>query len=257
MSIPPLTDREQFRELAFSKVWTEQLNEAFKDIAPYYDRGNQVASLGAWNWFLHCFMSLFELKPHQKVLDVCAGTNAIGIALLKREPTLEINAIDRSADMQEVGRQRAEKLGFHIESTIDDVHSLPFPDNHFDIVTLQFASRHLKITEVFTEIKRVLKPGGCFYHCDMLKPSNPVIEKIYYPYLRVCLSATGFLFGSNSAALGLIKYFTDALEVFYTTEELSILLQEQGFQEIKVRKIFSGILGCHRARKPRADTYPN
>lgn len=238
------------RELAFSTVWTQQLNEAFKDIAPYYDRGNQVASLGTWNWFLYCFMSMFELQPNQKVLDVCAGTNAIGIALLKKEPTLEINAIDRSTAMQEVGRQRAENLGFHINSVIGDVHSLPFPDNHFDMVTLQFASRHLKITEVFAEIKRVLKPGGYFYHCDMLRPSSPLVEKLYYPYLRVCLAGTGFLFGSSPAALNLIKYFTDALEIFYSTEELSILLQEQGFCDISEKKIFTGILGCHRARTP-------
>jgi demethylmenaquinone methyltransferase/2-methoxy-6-polyprenyl-1,4-benzoquinol methylase len=71
--------------------------------------------------------------------------------------------------------------------------------------------------------------------------------------LRVCLGATGFLFGSGSAALGLIKYFTDALEIFYTTEELTTLLQEQGFTEVKARKIFTGVLGCHRARKPVPD----
>ena len=125
MALPPLTKREQVRESTFSTVWSEQLNDAFKNIAPYYDRGNQVASLGCWNWFLRTFMSMIELQPNQRVLDVCAGTNAIGIALLKREPSLEIHAIDRSIDMQEVGRQRAERLGFKINSVIADVHELP------------------------------------------------------------------------------------------------------------------------------------
>ena len=138
MALPPLTEREQVRELSFSTVWTQQLNDAFINIAPYYDRGNQVASLGCWNWFLSRFMSMIELHPGQRVLDVCAGTNAIGIALLKREPSLEVHAIDRSIAMQEVGRQRAESRGFHIHSVIADVHTLPFPDNHFDVVTLQF-----------------------------------------------------------------------------------------------------------------------
>jgi demethylmenaquinone methyltransferase/2-methoxy-6-polyprenyl-1,4-benzoquinol methylase len=131
MALPPLTKREQVRESAFSTVWSQQLNDAFKNFAPYYDRGNQVASLGCWNWFLRCFMSMIELRPEQRVLDVCAGTNAIGIALLKREPTLEVHAIDRSTAMQEVVRQRAKRLGFHINSVIADVHTLPFPDNHF------------------------------------------------------------------------------------------------------------------------------
>ncbi len=250
MALPPLTKREQVRESAFSEVWSEQLNDAFKNIAPYYDRGNQVASLGCWGWFLRCFMSMIELQPKQRVLDVCAGTNAIGIALLKREPTLEIFAIDRSTDMQEVGRQRAEQLGFHINSVIADVHTLPFPDNHFDVVTLQFASRHLKIAHMFGEINRVLKPGGHFYHCDMLRPSNRVVEKVYYAYLRLCLSGTGLLFRSSPAAYNLIQYFISALEIFYSTEELSILLEEQGYCEISAKAIFSGMLGCHSARKP-------
>ena len=250
MALPPLTKREQVRESAFSTVWSEQLNDAFKNIAPYYDRGNQVASLGCWGWFLRTFMSMIELQPQQRVLDVCAGTNAIGIALLKREPTLEIHAIDRSTDMQEVGRQRAEALGFHIDSIIADVHTLPFPDNHFDVVTLQFASRHLKIAHMFGEINRVLKPGGHFYHCDMLRPSNRVVEKVYYAYLRLCLSGTGLLFRSSPAALNLIQYFINALEIFYSTEELSVLLEEQGYCEISAKAIFSGMLGCHRARKP-------
>ena len=42
------------------------------------------------------------------VADVCAGTNAIGIA--KREPTLGVHAMDRNAAMQAVGRQRATAL---------------------------------------------------------------------------------------------------------------------------------------------------
>ena len=250
MSIPPLANREQVRESAFSAVWSQELDKAFKDIAPYYDRGNQIASLGCWGWFLRCFMSMIEVQPNQRVLDVCAGTNAIGIALLKREPTLEIQAIDRSVAMQEVGRQRAEQLGFHIHSTIADVHTLPFPDNHFDVVTLQFASRHLKIAHMFGEINRVLKPGGYFYHCDMLRPSNRVVEKLYYAYLRLCLSGTGFLLRSSPEALNLINYFINALEIFYSTEELSILLEEQGYCEVSAKAIFSGMLGCHRARKP-------
>jgi SAM-dependent methyltransferase len=58
-------------------------------------------------------------------------------------------------------------------------HVLPFPDNHFDVVTLQYASRHLRVDRVFGEILRVLKPGGRFHHCDMLRPGNPLMERLY------------------------------------------------------------------------------
>jgi demethylmenaquinone methyltransferase/2-methoxy-6-polyprenyl-1,4-benzoquinol methylase len=105
MSPPPIAVREHVREQRFNTIWTRELNQVFADVAPYYDRANQVASLGLWNWFLDRFMFTIPVQPRQRVLDVCAGTNAIGIALLKREPTLKVHAIDRSAEMLEVGRR--------------------------------------------------------------------------------------------------------------------------------------------------------
>ena len=251
MSPPPsVALREQAREQQFSSVWKRDLNDVFADVAPYYDRANYVASLGLWNWFLNSFMSIVEVHPDQRVLDVCAGTNAIGIALLKREPSLEVHAMDRSAAMQEVGQQRAQARGLRIRSVIGDVHELPFPDNHFDVVTIQYASRHLRIKRVFEEVHRVLKPGGCFYHCDMLRPGNPVVEEFYYAYLRFCLAMTGFLFRSSPAALNCKKYFIDALQMFYSADELSGMLRDVGYRDVAAKTLFAGMIGFHRATKP-------
>ena len=184
---------------------------------------SQASGLG---WFRSCFLNTIDLAPGQRVLDVCAGTNAIGIGLLEREPTLDVHAIDRSAAMQNVGQQHANARGLRIRSYIGDVHRLPFPDNHFDVVTLQFASRHLRVKQVFGEILRVLKPGGHFYHCDMLRPANPMVEKLYYSYLRFCLTFTAVVFRSGPPALNCRKYFIEALEMFYSADELATVLRE-------------------------------
>ncbi len=250
MAPPPMALREAAREARFSKVWNNDLNDVFADVAPYYDRANNIAALGQFDNFLKRFMQLVDLQPKQKVLDVCAGTNAIGIALLMREPTLDVHAMDRSAAMQTVGQQRAAAKGLKIKSTIGDVHTLPFPDNHFDIVTLQFASRHLRVREVFSEIQRVLKPGGRFHHSDMLRPRNVIVKNLYYTYLRGCLGLTGLIVGSGPAAANAKQYFLDALELFYSAEELSILLRELGYVQVKVDTVFHGMLGFHRAVKP-------
>jgi len=250
MNPPPVATREIAREERFNAVWTQELNDVFADVAPYYDRANYIASLGLWGWFLRQFMNTVDIRPGERVLDVCAGTNAIGIALLRREPTLEVHAIDRSAAMQEVGGRNAEALGMRIRSVIDDVHTLPYPDNTFDMVTLQFASRHLRIRRVASEIRRVLKPGGRFYHCDMLRPGNRVVERLYYTYLRFCLWFTGFLFRSGPAALNCKKYFIQALQMFYTPQELSDMLEDVGFRDVTAKTVFSGMLGFHRAVKP-------
>jgi demethylmenaquinone methyltransferase/2-methoxy-6-polyprenyl-1,4-benzoquinol methylase len=250
MNPPPIATREIAREERFNAVWTRELNDVFADVAPYYDRANYIASLGLWGWFLRRFMATVDIRPGERVLDVCAGTNAIGIALLEREPTLEVHAIDRSAAMQEVGRRCAEARGCRIRSVIDDVHTLPYPDNTFDVVTLQFASRHLRIRRVAEEIRRVLKPGGRFYHSDMLRPGSRTVEYLYYAYLRFCLWFTGFLFRSGPAALNCKKYFIQALQMFYTPQELSDMLEDVGFRDVTASTVFWGMLGFHRAVKP-------
>lgn len=250
MNPPPLAAREAAREQRFGEVWARELDRVFADVAPYYDRANHFASLGLWGSFLRGFLDTIETRPGARVLDVCAGTHAVGIALLEREPTLEIHGIDRSAAMLEVGRRRAQSKGFRIRGVLGDVHRLPFPDNHFDIVTLQWASRHLRVRRVFQEILRVLKPGGRFHHCDMLRPANRFVENLYHTYLRGCLAFTGFVFRSGPAALNCKRYFIEALGMFYSAEELSVVLRELGFEGVEARTRLAGMIGYHRGAKP-------
>ena len=63
----------------------------------------------------------------------------------------------------------------------------------------------------------------------MLRPANPLVEKLYYAYLRMCLAFTGFMFQSNPAALNCKQYFIDALQMFYSADELSDLLRDLGY----------------------------
>lgn len=237
------------REDQFKQVWDEELNDVFADVAKYYDRANYVASLGQLGRVRRNFIAMIDVQPGQLVLDVCAGTNANGIALLKKQPELKVTAVDRSEAMLDVGRQNAEKLGLHIDNVIHDVHQLPFPDNHFDVVTLQFASRHLRIYDVTREIMRVLKPGGQFYHGDMLRPANKTVETLYYAYLRACLNVVVMIFRSGSAALNCRDYFIDALQMFYSSDEFDQLLYDVGFQDVTHKTLFAGMLGFHKAIK--------
>lgn len=243
--------REQRRLSLFSQAWSHCVPKVFEDVPKYYRLGNIVASLGLWELWVWQFVRTITLRPQYKVLDVCAGTNSIGIRLLKKQRDISVTAIDRSKEMQVQGTIDAEKAGLHIDSVIQDVHELPFPDNSFDVITLQAASRHLKLDKVLPEIYRVLKPGGYFYHCDMLKPSSPIVEWFYLRYLRLSLPFTARLFGSTPASRSCEGYFVDAIQNFYTPEELSDVLSLIGFKQVKGKKsIWGGMVGFHSAQKP-------
>ncbi len=242
--------REIARKFAFSKIWGDELHDVFSDVAPYYDQASNVASLGLCKTWRQKFVNGVEIRPGDEVLDLCAGTNAVGIGLLQREPAARVRALDRSTAMQEVGGRIARARGFEIESHIGDAHRLPFPDASFDIVTLQWASRHLRVVEAFSEVRRVLKPGGTFYHCDMLRPENRIVRALYSAYLKACVSVTALIFHSGSAAWRCRDYFVQAIEMFYTTRELSEMFEYLGFTEVSSDDAVGGFMAAHRAKKP-------
>jgi demethylmenaquinone methyltransferase/2-methoxy-6-polyprenyl-1,4-benzoquinol methylase len=241
--------QERLRTHEFEGIWDNELHAVFSDVAPYYDRASNFASLGLYARWRDRFVSLVDLQCGQQVLDVCAGTNAIGLSLLRREPGLQVCAMDRSAAMQAVGRGLAQSLDCQVGSVIGDAHALPFPDDSFDIVTQGWASRHLRVMEVFSEIRRVLKPGGRFYHCDMLRPKNRVVEGLYCAYLKACVSATALIFRSGPEARDCRKYFVRAIQRFYSAEELSELLGHVGFSEVQCEQATGGMVAFHQARK--------
>ena len=241
--------REASRAHLFKDVWREGIPKVFEDVPLYYDQGNRLASLGLCSWWSDRFVSAMNIPTGGTVLDVCSGTHDILLRLLSKDPTLEVSSIDGSPYMTAEGQRRARKRGLTISAHVCDAHTLPFGDGTFDAVTLQFASRHLRIAEVCKEVHRVLKAGGFFYHNDMLRPASRLIEAPYLLYLRFFVELTAFLFGSSRKSKACVTYFVDAIRHFYTPAEMSRLLEETGFTEIRCKNFLTGALSYHVARK--------
>ncbi|MDE2184487.1 MAG: class I SAM-dependent methyltransferase [Alphaproteobacteria bacterium] len=247
-------DKENLRSRLFGEVWRNLIPAVFRDVPTYYDRGNAVASLGTCSPWSRKFAATIgaRMRPGSKVLDVCSGTHDVALRLLDIDPSLDVHAVDGSPHMIREGQRRAQVRGLTINAQVCDAHKLPFADGSFDVVTLQFASRHLEIVRAFREIHRVLKPGGIFCHNDMLRPSSRIIEIPYLVYLRFSVWFTAKLFGSSAESLKCVGYFANAIHHFYTPREMSDLLREVGFVDTENRSFLSGIMSYHISRKPQA-----
>ena len=247
-----LLKREDFRSNLFGETWRTLIPEVFRDVPTYYDKGNAVASLGSCSRWSTKFAAAVHrcLPPGSTVLDVCSGTHDIPLRLLAIDPTLEIHTVDSSVDMTAEGQRRARERNQAIHARVCDAHALPFADNSFDAVTLQFASRHLEIIRVFREIYRVLKPGGIFCHNDMLRPALRTVEVPYLIYLRFSVWFTAKLFGSSVNSIKCVSYFANAIRHFYTPSELDELLKGVGFVGIESRSFITGVMSYHISRKP-------
>jgi demethylmenaquinone methyltransferase/2-methoxy-6-polyprenyl-1,4-benzoquinol methylase len=243
--------KENLRSHLFGETWRTLIPEVFRDVPTYYDKGNAVASLGSCSRWSNTFATAIHkhLPAGAKILDVCSGTHDIPLRLLALDPTLEIHAVDGSPHMTAEGQRRAIERNVTIDARVCDAHELPFADNSFDAVTLQFASRHLEIIRSFKEIYRVLKPGGIFCHCDMLRPSSRIVEVPYLAYLRFSVWFTAKLFGSSAESMKCVGYFADAIHHFYTPSELTELLDGIGFVGIESRDFLTGVMSYHISRK--------
>jgi demethylmenaquinone methyltransferase/2-methoxy-6-polyprenyl-1,4-benzoquinol methylase len=244
--------KEDLRARLFGDVWRTLIPEVFRDVPSYYDKGNAIASLGNCSRWSNKFADAVHrhLPRGSKVLDVCSGTHDIPLRLLAMDPTLEIHTVDGSPHMTAEGQRRARERNLTIHAQVCDAHELPFADQTFDAVTLQFASRHLEIIRSFKEIQRVLKPGGIFCHNDMLRPASRIVEEPYLVYLRFSVWFTAKLFGSSPESLKCVGYFANAIRHFYTPRELSELLREVGFVDIENQSFLTGILSYHISHKP-------
>jgi demethylmenaquinone methyltransferase/2-methoxy-6-polyprenyl-1,4-benzoquinol methylase len=244
--------REDLRSQLFGETWRTLIPEVFRDVPTYYDEGNALASLGSCSRWSNKFAAAIHthLPPGASVLDVCSGTHDIPLRVLALDPTLDIHTVDGSVHMTAEGQRRARERNLTIHAQVCDAHALPFADNSFDAVTLQFASRHLEIIRAFREIHRVLKPGGIFCHNDMLRPTSRIIEMPYLAYLRFSVWFTAKMFGSSAESMKCVGYFVDAIRHFYRPSELTELLKGLGFVGIESRSFLTGVMSYHISRKP-------
>lgn len=99
------------------------------------------------------------------ILDVGCGDGGFVVALKNYSYSSSVKGCDLSADNVEMAQLRGEKYGIDpgVFTACDDV-KLPFPDNSFDVVVMFDVLEHVShISEVLSEVSRVLRSGGCFF----------------------------------------------------------------------------------------------
>ena len=115
-------------------------------------------------------------KKTDAVLDAAAGTCACGRAFAPF--VRHVTCLDLTPAMLDAGRAAAEKDGLtNLSFVAGDTAALPFADASFDIVISRLAFHHFpEITRPFSEMARVLKPGGKLALIDMEAAPEPLRE---------------------------------------------------------------------------------
>jgi demethylmenaquinone methyltransferase/2-methoxy-6-polyprenyl-1,4-benzoquinol methylase len=136
----------------------------FTSVASKYDLMNDLMSFGIHRLWKRHFVASSGVKRGARVLDLAGGTGDIAALLADRVGHEgEIVLGDINAEMLGVGRDRLTDRGLvgNLRYVRLNAEALPFPDGHFDAVTIAFGLRNVTDkAAALREMRRVLKPGG-------------------------------------------------------------------------------------------------
>jgi len=105
-----------------------------------------------------------------RALEVGSGPGYLGLEWLQQTRDTRLVGLDSSPDMVVIARRHAQELGFNERARhlLGFAEAVPFADGAFDLI---FSSRSLHEWidpgKTFSELLRVLKPGGLFYLSDL------------------------------------------------------------------------------------------
>ena len=95
------------------------------------------------------------------------------------------------------------------------------------------------------EAFRVLKPGGRFLCLEFSKINNEFLSHIYKQYSKTIPLVGKYIVGSDKP----YEYLIKSIEKFYDQKQLSKLMLQNGFSNIKYRNLSSGISAIHSGWK--------
>ena len=214
----------------------------FDEVAPRYDRTNQVLSAGnAALWRIATVKAIAPVAG-ERILDVACGTGTSTTAIQAKGATAV--GVDFSSGMIREARRRHPGIEF-VEG---DAQALPFGDETFDAVTISFGLRNVKEPHTaLAEMYRVLRPGGRVVITEFSTPPLGVIRAAYSGYLRRVLPRIADLTSSNPEAY---RYLGESIEAWPDQARLASWLRGAGFTRVAYRNLTAGIVAMHRGRKP-------
>lgn len=134
----------------------------------------------SWKTFL--IQSFSNKSPHA-ILDIGTGTATLSIMMKQAYPQANIAGLDGDEKILAIARSKVRQQNLDIDLIKGMSYQLPFPDNHFDVVTSSLMLHHLRDenkVKTFEEVLRVLKPGGEFCIADWGKPDRLSSRLLFY-----------------------------------------------------------------------------
>jgi demethylmenaquinone methyltransferase/2-methoxy-6-polyprenyl-1,4-benzoquinol methylase len=163
----------------------------------------------------------------------------------------QVTLCDINYSMLSNGRDRLLDRG--ISGNVDylqaNAEHLPFPTDHFAVVTMAFGLRNVTRKDVaLADIHRVLKPGGRLVVLEFSTPVNPGLRRAYKAFSGLWPHFGKAITGDRDS----YQYLVESIEMHPPQDELKDMFSQAGFENCAYHNLLNGIAAIHIGYK--ADT---
>lgn len=221
------------------------LRQIFDDTAPDYDQIEALLAWGTGSRYRRAALLRAGLKTGMSVLDVGVGTGLVAAqaCILTGSPDL-VTGVDPS-----LGMMAASKLPAGMVMIEGRAESLPFPDNHFDFLSMGYALRHISDLGVaFAEFERVLKPGGHLCILEITQAQSRCGQWLLKNYMHGLIPLLTRLISKQKNTTTIWRYYWDSIEACVPPAQVVAALSAAGLTQV-TRHLEIGVFSEYQAIK--------
>ena len=221
----------------------KRVRGVFDSVASRYDLMNDLMSMGLHRAWKAYTVMVANVGEGSKVLDIAGGTGDLALAFSKKVGASgEVVHTDINEAMLRTGRDRLLDAGVALPTLVCDAERLPFPDDHFDVVTVAFGLRNMTHKDAaLKEMNRVLKPRGKLLVLEFSKVAKP-LRKAYDWYSFSVLPRLGKVVAGDDASY---RYLAESIRMHPAQEDLKTLMKEGGFGHVDYHNLTGGVVALH------------
>jgi demethylmenaquinone methyltransferase / 2-methoxy-6-polyprenyl-1,4-benzoquinol methylase len=201
----------------------------FDTISPRYDLVNRLMTFGMDVGWRRRAVRELRLPGRSLVLDLACGTGDLCRELMAAG--YRAVGMDFSHGMLRAARTDARL----VEA---DILRLPVRDGGADGVMCGFAMRNVtSLGGLFSEVARVLRPGGRAVLLDVSEPDNPVLRAGNAVYFHRIVPLIGGLLSDRTA----YRYLPRSMAYLPPPEEMISMLRGAGFPDAERHQLAGGL----------------
>ncbi len=225
------------------------VREMFDSTAEDYDRMERILGLGTGLWYRGQALVRAGLRPGMKVVDVGIGTGLVARQAVCIAGSGElVTGVDPS-----LGMMRNAKIPESVTLVEGRAEDMPFPDNHFDFLSMGYALRHISdLSVAFREFHRVMKPGAKLCILEITCPESRWGRLLLKAYMKGVVPTLALLVGNKRNTPQLWRYYWDTIEACVPPAQVLATLETSGFCGVRCYNEIRGlsILAEYQATKP-------